>query len=90
MGTTRRASWNRTGSLFGGAAALLLCATGATASDSESIYTSESVTRTRPELGDRVTAEELPFTFLVDPSTPSAGVFALGYNVGLGLGISAD
>jgi hypothetical protein len=42
------------------------------------------------ELETRVTAEQRPFAFLVDPSTPSPGVLAAGYTFGFGSGISAD
>jgi len=56
---------------------------------SESIYAGETV-KTRAEYEGRVTAAEHPFTFLVDPSTPSAGVFEAGYAIGLGSGVSAD
>jgi hypothetical protein len=38
----------------------------------------------------RFTRQERPWGFLVDPSTPSAGVASLGYAFGLGSGISAD
>jgi hypothetical protein len=38
----------------------------------------------------RVTRQELPFAFVVDPSTPSAGVARVDDNVGIGSGISAD
>lgn len=37
-----------------------------------------------------VTAEERPFVFLSDPTTPSAGVFSMGYGFGLATGVSAD
>jgi len=74
--------------LFAASAALLFAA--GVASADESIYPAESVTRTRADLAGKVTAEERPFAFLVDPSTPSAGVFAVGYTLGMGSGISAD
>ncbi|HTN52684.1 MAG TPA: hypothetical protein VML50_09810 [Anaeromyxobacter sp.] len=38
----------------------------------------------------RITGQERPFAFLVDPSTPSAGRFSVGYAFGLGSGIPAD
>lgn len=81
---------NRWARLGGGAASLLLLAFGAEASESVSVYPEETVTRTQTDLEGRVTAEERPFAFLVDPSTPTQGVFAVGYDVGMGSGISAD
>lgn len=42
------------------------------------------------EVSGRLTRQERPWGFLVDPSTPSAGVASLGYAFGLGSGISAD
>ncbi len=38
----------------------------------------------------RVTAEERPFVYLSDPSTPGAGNASIGYVFGLGSGVSAD
>jgi len=38
----------------------------------------------------RVTRQERPFAFAVDPSTPSAGVWSAGYAFGLGSGVAAD
>ncbi len=38
----------------------------------------------------RITRQERPFAFTVDPSTPSAGVFTAGYSFGVGSGIAAD
>ncbi len=67
-------------------AAILLLASG-TASATE-----QGVELTEPSGKDeaRVTAEQRPFAFLTDPSTPSAGVFTASYRFGLGSGISAD
>jgi hypothetical protein len=38
----------------------------------------------------RHTAQERPFVFTIDPSTPSSGVLSVGYAFGLGSGIEAD
>lgn len=38
----------------------------------------------------KVTAEERPFLYLSDPTTPSAGVVSAGYGFGLGSGVPAD
>jgi hypothetical protein len=38
----------------------------------------------------RHTAQERPFAFSQDPTTPSAGVFSAGFAFGVGSGISAD
>jgi len=89
MATTRRNRSHRTLRL-GGAAALLVLASGAYADpDSESIYPEQSVTRTQADLEGRVTAEDQPFAYVVDASTASQGVVAVGYDLGLGSGISA-
>jgi hypothetical protein len=42
------------------------------------------------EVEARATLEQRPFGFLVDPSTPSAGVFAASYAFGVGSGVSAE
>jgi hypothetical protein len=39
---------------------------------------------------ERVTAEERPFVFLTDPTTPGAGTASVGYAFGLGSGVAAD
>jgi hypothetical protein len=39
---------------------------------------------------DRAAGEQRPFAFLVDPSTPGRGTFAVGYTLGVGSGIDAD
>jgi len=49
----------------------------------------EEVSLHQEEAG-RVTRQERPFVFLTDPSTPSARVLTMGYQFGLGSGISAD
>jgi hypothetical protein len=41
-------------------------------------------------ISGRVTTQERPFSFLTDPSTPSAQVLTLGYTFGLASGIDAD
>ncbi|MBL8717900.1 MAG: hypothetical protein JNL79_18115 [Myxococcales bacterium] len=43
-----------------------------------------------PTPASKVTAEERPFLYLTDPTTPSAGVFTAGYGFGLGSGVPAD
>lgn len=40
--------------------------------------------------GARTTNEERPFVHLLDPTTPSAGRFSLGYGFGLGSGVAAE
>jgi hypothetical protein len=45
---------------------------------------------TPADLHDRVTPEQRPFAFLVDPSTPARGSFAIGYTLGVGSGIDAE
>jgi len=72
-----------------GAVAVAACVLPGYAWADESVEGTETLS-TRAELEGRVTAEERPFTFLVDPSTPSAGVFSIGYDVGLGSGISGE
>jgi hypothetical protein len=94
MQTARRNGSLGTALRSGGAAVLLLLASFAAASDSaasnpESIYPDQSVTRTRADLEGRVTAEDQPFAFVVDASTASQGVVSVGYDIGLGSGISA-
>jgi len=66
------------------ATALSLVAGLAPAADVSELPVAEAV------LEARVTAEQRPFAFLADPSTPSAGVFAAGYTFGLGSGVSAE
>jgi hypothetical protein len=67
---------------------LLLAASAAAAADSDGTTPEGSMTRTA-DLEGRVTAEEQPFVFVVDTSTPSQGVVSLGYDLGVGSGISA-
>lgn len=73
-----------------GEAVLLLLASRVWASDPEGIFPAASVTHVRGGLDGRVTAEEQPFAFVVDPSTPCKGVVAVGYTIGMSSGISAD
>jgi len=71
------------------AAAVAACLLPAAASAEEVVDATESISASS-DLEGRVTAEERPFAFLVDPSTPSAGMFSFGYDAGLGSGVSAD
>ncbi len=72
------------------AATTLSLSTVPVSADERATSSASSVTEASPELDEQVTAEDHPFAFLVDPSTPSAGVFSLGYGLGLGSGISSD
>jgi hypothetical protein len=63
--------------------ALLLCAPAARAEDPD-IYVRPGVDPTR------VTAQEHPFAFVTDPSTPGDRDLAISYLFGLGSGISED
>ncbi len=45
---------------------------------------------TEPNPEETVNAEQRPFAFLVDPSTPRAGNFVVGESLGFGSGITAD
>lgn len=43
-----------------------------------------------PTAAPRVTNEERPFLHVLDPTTPSAGTFAVGYGFGVGSGVAAN
>jgi hypothetical protein len=91
METARRNCSNCTKLFRWGAAALLLLFSSATARAADDAGTSsETELHVNGDDGRAITAEERPFTFLVDPSTPGAGVYAFGYSLGLGSGVSAD
>jgi hypothetical protein len=76
--THHRRAW-RAGLLAG-----LLAAASAARADDPGLYVEKGV-----EPG-RVTAQEHPFAFVTDPSTPSARDLAVSYMFGLGSGISED
>ena len=67
------------------ALALLLAVLGSRATDGE-----PDVLVTAIVDPARLTVQERPFAFSVDPTTPSQGVWSAGYSFGVGSGISAD
>ena len=50
----------------------------------------EQELREEAKVSGRITLQGRPFSFLTDPSTPSAGVATMAYAFGIGSGVSAD